>query len=95
MRNQFSAIREVLRAELPELSERAIDGGGYETSEHAEQSDTATMSDTGPMEGVSARDSKADDDVWADLVARFYENGTASAGSSWADAENLSAQQQR
>ncbi|WP_046471012.1 hypothetical protein [Allosalinactinospora lopnorensis] len=83
-----AAAEGILRAELPELSERAIDGGGYETSEHA------PLSDTGPMESMSAHGSKADD-VWADLVARFYEDGNTPAEMSWPDAENLSAREQR
>ncbi|RNL86375.1 hypothetical protein [Halostreptopolyspora alba] len=88
------AAEGVLREELPDVGERAIDGGGYESSEHAEQPDLATGSDTGQSERTSTREPTPEDDVWSDLVARFYERDTDS-DVSWPDAENLSAEERR
>lgn len=89
------AAEEILREELPDLGGRTIDGGIYEPSDHTEQSDPATGSDTGQPERTSTREPAPEDDVWADLVARFYEQEAAADDASWPDAENLSAEEQR
>ncbi|MBB4930837.1 hypothetical protein F4561_001657 [Lipingzhangella halophila] len=89
------AAEGILRTELPDLAERAVDGGGYESSEYADQADPATASDTGPLERMPTREPTPEDDAWADLVARFYDSDSTTEGTSWPDAENLSAEEQR
>lgn len=70
------AAEEVLRAELPELAERPGDG-----APRADPPAEPGQEPTGPV---------GDEEVWADLVARFYEpDGGDGAAHSWPDAEDM------
>ncbi|MDA2806579.1 hypothetical protein [Nocardiopsis suaedae] len=77
------AAEQVLRAELPDLEEDAADRGAAGPA--AEAGDRAGGAEA---ESGGARD---EDDVWADLVARFYESGTEGDDGppAWPDAENV------
>lgn len=88
----------VLRAELPDLGrdEAADEPGGVaaplrpvDASEGGDGADGADGPD-GPPDGAALP--RNDDEVWADLVARFYEPGTGEGDEppSWPDAENVS-----
>ncbi len=83
------AAENVLRSELPHLGEWPVDGGGDVAAEHADHADPSAASETDQLERTSTRGSEGENDVWADLVARFYESGSPPAGVTWPDAENL------
>ncbi|WP_017557772.1 hypothetical protein [Nocardiopsis baichengensis] len=95
-RERDSAER-VLRTELPDLGrdETAEEPGGVAAPlrpmDAADGVDGADVVDgaAGPDGAAPPRD---DDEVWADLVARFYEPGTGEGDEppSWPDAENVS-----
>lgn len=93
--NERGSAEEVLRTELPELEGRAIEVGRTETAANAESGDTPPLGEpsardtTAPGEPGADPDRGADDDVWADLVARFYDKDATDAPPSWPDAENV------
>ncbi|MDA0565428.1 hypothetical protein LG943_14050 [Streptomonospora sp. S1-112] len=95
---QRAAAAEILRAELPDLeqhrSERgaaaADSGGSAGGGEPAEAAPGPGPAAADPARGTAGDD----DDVWADLVARFYDDGGRGGDTPhWPDAENLSAEE--
>ncbi|MDA2814496.1 hypothetical protein O4J56_27875 [Nocardiopsis sp. RSe5-2] len=81
------AAERVLRAELPDLDGDPADPGaaGPAAEGGAGVAGVAEGTEPGP------RGNRDEDDVWADLVARFYESGTGDEGGApaWPDAENV------
>lgn len=80
------AAERVLRAELPDLDgDAAADRGAAGPAAETGEDRTDVLADTAPG---GAQD---EDDVWADLVARFYETGTGAGDGPpmWPDAENV------
>ncbi|GAA4890334.1 hypothetical protein [Streptomonospora salina] len=75
-----AAAAEILRDQLPDLERRGLEPGGAETGESAPRQ---TRIDPEP-----GRPAAGDDEVWADLVARFYDTPDADEAS-WPEAENL------
>ncbi|PSK90571.1 hypothetical protein CLV63_122105 [Murinocardiopsis flavida] len=95
--NERGSAEDVLRTELPELEGRAIEVGRSENAANAESGDTPPAGEPSardamaPGESVGSSESVgsgADDDVWADLVARFYDSD-ATDEPTWPDAENV------
>ncbi|MUL40922.1 hypothetical protein FZ103_06935 [Streptomonospora sp. PA3] len=84
-----AAAEAILRDQLPDLEHRGIDSGGAEPAESADSADGARRQPLAERE-PGAGGPADDDDVWADLVARFYDS-PASTGAEWPDAENLAA----
>lgn len=77
--SERDAAERVLRAELPDL-----DGG---------PAGRAAAGSVAEADGPAAApgETRDEDDVWADLVARFYESGTGGGDGAptWPDAENV------
>ncbi|MBV2362412.1 hypothetical protein ACFPZ0_15535 [Streptomonospora nanhaiensis] len=89
---QRAAAAEILRAELPDLEQhRSERGAAAADSGGAAGGGEPAEAGPGPAAADPARDTADDDDVWADLVARFYDDGRAGDAPHWPDAENLSA----
>ncbi|GAA3734406.1 hypothetical protein HDA32_003846 [Spinactinospora alkalitolerans] len=86
--NERRSAEEILRSELPGLEEHTIEVGGQEPAGAAENTEPMAPTDPAARETAPAGGS-GDDEVWADLVARFYESGDRD--SAWPDAENVSA----
>ncbi|QBI53806.1 hypothetical protein [Streptomonospora litoralis] len=77
-----AAAEAILRDQLPDLERFSSDSGAAESAEPSE------IPRHQPSAEPEAPVGSADDDVWADLVARFYDTpGPAEAA--WPDAENL------
>ncbi|GAA1747539.1 hypothetical protein [Streptomonospora arabica] len=85
--HERATAEEILRDQLPDLEYRGLEPGGAETVEGPRRQ---TRVEAEPGAGTGAAAAAADDDVWADLVARFYDTPSASEAA-WPDAENLAA----
>ncbi|RCV62665.1 hypothetical protein DEF24_00355, partial [Marinitenerispora sediminis] len=90
--NERHAAEEILRTELPDLEARTLEPGG-DPGEQREPGDTGSgRPPAEAVQDVAPAGAAGDDDVWADLVSRFYEpGGSGRDAPSWPDAENLSA----
>ncbi|GAB3205613.1 hypothetical protein ACQEU5_01200 [Marinactinospora thermotolerans] len=87
--NERSAAEEILRAELPGLRESATEPGDDAIAGLDEA--PTTTAQTGRRDPAAPADGE-DEEVWADLVARFYaQEGAGDLGPPvWPDAENVS-----
>ncbi|KIH98799.1 hypothetical protein LP52_11055 [Streptomonospora alba] len=85
---QRAAAEAILRDQLPDLEHRGLEPGGAESGEGPRRQ-TRVEPDGGAGPSAPAN---GDDDVWADLVARFYDTPAADEAA-WPDAENLSAEE--
>ncbi|MFC3998724.1 hypothetical protein ACFOVU_22555 [Nocardiopsis sediminis] len=90
------AAQEVLRTELPELGDQPAGAPGQGSAGGAEEPDSppappepATVGTAPARESADGTGGADDDDVWADLVARFYDYGDVRERPAWPDAENL------
>ncbi|MFC7330365.1 hypothetical protein [Marinactinospora rubrisoli] len=88
--NERHAAEEILRTELPDLEAHTEPGG--EPADRRDPRETGTAPAAGTAHDAAPAGDPGDDDVWADLVSRFYEPGAPGrAAPEWPDAENLSA----
>ncbi|MFC4561526.1 hypothetical protein ACFO4E_06635 [Nocardiopsis mangrovi] len=90
------AAEEILRTELPELGEQPAGTAGQGSAGSAEEPDSppsppesATVGTAPARESADGVRGDQDDDVWADLVARFYDYGDVRERPVWPDAENV------
>ncbi|GAB3447186.1 hypothetical protein GCM10027570_19250 [Streptomonospora sediminis] len=79
-----AAAEDILRTQLPDLEQYRTDPDGTDPAEPPRPQAPPATAEAGP------RPAGDDDDVWADLIARFYDT-PSSAEAAWPDAENLSA----
>lgn len=99
------AAEQVLGTELPEIGLQGTEGtedgeGGADPNDSTENPSRGDLLD-GPPDSVDpgGESGSADDEVWKDLVARFYDEREDPADQrrrvAWPDAENLSASDER